>query len=198
LKEFRFQPRASVPVVEYQQEAGRAVAVTVRDARSSEADREWIRSVYPAYLRELSSSKTGIFPVLGEWSERENEFLAGWFADMAAHPFVILQAGHRVGFALVARPPSFPPTTVNFRMAEFFVIDAARRRGVGASAAMLLFARFAGDWEVLEDEHNRPALKFWRQVIGQHTGGRFSETRADGEVRHRFRTETRPSVSGGA
>jgi predicted acetyltransferase len=183
-------------VVDYQQEAGRAVAVTVRDARSSNADREWIRSVYPQYLAELSVNKTGLFPVLGEWSDRENEFLAGWFSDTGAHPFVILYDGHRAGFALVSRPPVFPPTPVNFRMSEFFITADARRRGIGASAALLLFNRFSGDWEVLEDEQNRPALQFWRRVIGRQTGQRFSETRGGGEVRHRFRTEARPSVSG--
>ena len=173
------------------------MAVTVRDARSSEADREWIRSVYPDYLAELSASKTGLFPVLGEWSDRENEFLAGWFADSAAHPFVIVQSGHRAGCALIVRPPAFPPTTVDFRMAEFFIVNEARRKGVGAIAAMLLFNRFAGNWEVLEDEHNQAALQFWRSIIARQTGGRFSETRAGGEVRHRFRTESRPSFSGG-
>ena len=172
------------------------MAVTVRDARTSNADREWIRSVYPDYLTELSVNKTGLFPVLGEWSDRENEFLAGWFSDASTHPFVILYSGQRAGFALVSRPPLFPATPVNFRMSEFFITAEARRRGIGASAAVLLFNRFTGDWEVLEDEQNRPALQFWRRVIGRQTGERFSETRAGGEVRHRFRTEARPSVSG--
>jgi predicted acetyltransferase len=75
-------------------------------------------------------------------------------------------------------------------MSEFFVVSAARRRGVGAAAATLLFQRFAGDWEVVEDEHNRPALSFWRRVIGAQTGGRFSESRSGGEVRHRFLTQS--------
>lgn len=165
--------------------------VTLRDARDSEADRDWIRAVYRSYLSELSVSKSGLFPALGEWDARESEFLAGWFRDATAHPFVILQDGARVGFALVARPPSFPRRTADYRMAEFFVVDTARRRGVGAGAAALLFSRFSGDWEVVEDEYNRPALGFWRRVIGQQTGGRFVETRAAGEVCHRFRTESR-------
>jgi len=172
------------------------VPVTVRDARSSPHDREWIRTVYRDYLSELSVSKTGLFPALGEWDARESEFLAGWFADSSAHPFVILSDGHHAGFALVSRPPAFPRTTVNFRMAEFFIAPASRRRGVGAFAALLLFTRFAGDWEVLEDEGNRPALQFWRRVISRQTAGRFSETRSGGEVLHRFRTEAHPSVRG--
>lgn len=172
------------------------MTVSVRDARDSAPDRDWIRAVYRDYVAELSSSHTGMFPVLGEWDARADEFLAGWFSDPGAHPFVILNGGVRAGFALVARPPVFPQTQIAYRMAEFFVVEPSRRRGVGASAAALLFSRFAGNWEVLEDEHNRPALQFWRRVIARETGGRYSETRGGGEVRHRFRTEAHPSIRG--
>ena len=162
--------------------------VTLRDARDSHADRAWIRAVYRDYLSELSVSKSGLFPALGEWPAREDEFLAGWFNDPSARPFVILADGQRAGFALVARPPEFPRRTADDRMAEFFVVGEARRRGVGAGAATLLFTRFAGQWEVVEDEYNRPALAFWRRVIGRHCDGRYTETREAGEVSHRFTT----------
>lgn len=169
--------------------------VTLRDARDSAKDREWIRAVYRSYLSELSTGKSGLFPALGEWPEREGEFLAGWFGDSASHPFVILQNHERVGFALVVRVPAFPRRGADYRMAEFYVVEPARRRGVGASAATLLFSRYAGEWEVLEDESNRPALGFWRRVISKLTAGRYTETRTGGEVRHRFRTEGRPSAA---
>ena len=77
-------------------------------------DRDWIRAVYRDYLSELSASKSGLFPALGEWPTREDEFLAAWFNDSSAHPFVILSGGARAGFALVARPGDFRvarPTT---------------------------------------------------------------------------------------
>ncbi len=164
------------------------MTVTLRDARDSAADRDWIRAVYRDYLSELSVSKSGLFPALGEWPSREDEFLAAWFNDSSAHPFVILSGGTRAGFALVARPGEFPRRTADYRMAEFFVIASARRRGVGAGAAELLFSRFSGDWEVLEDEYNRAALGFWRRVIGRQTQGRYNESRIAGEVCHRFRT----------
>jgi predicted acetyltransferase len=167
------------------------VTVTLRDARDVPDDREWIRAVYRDYLYELSASKTGLFPALGEWPTREDEFLAAWFNDASAHPFVILSGGERAGIALVTRPPAFPRRTADYRMAEFFVIASARRRGVGASAAALLFSRFSGDWEVLEDENNRAALAFWRRVIGLQTQGRYTETRAAGEVHHRFHSDPR-------
>lgn len=151
--------------------------------------------MYRGYLSELSASKSGLFPALGEWPAREDEFLAGWFNDPSARPFVILADGQRAGFALVARPPEFPRPTADYRMAEFYVVQEARRRGVGAGAATLLFTRFAGQWEVVEDEYNRPALAFWRRVIGRHCDGRYTETREAGEVSHRFTTTPpRPAV----
>jgi predicted acetyltransferase len=172
-------------------EAGAAVPVTIRDARDSADDRAWIRATYRSYLSELSVSKSGLFPALVEWPSREEEFLAGWFNDPTARPFVILADGQRAGFALVARPSSFPRRSADFRMAEFFVVDRERRRGIGAGAAKLLFTRFAGQWEVIEDEYNRPALAFWRRVIGAHCDGHYNESREAGEVCHRFDTAQR-------
>ena len=171
--------------------------VTIRDARDSADDRAWIRATYRSYLSELSVSKSGLFPALGEWPAREEEFLAGWFNDPTARPFVILADGQRAGFALVARPPVLASRGADFRMAEFFVVDRERRRGVGAGAAKLLFTRFAGQWEVVEDEYNRPALAFWRRVIGAHCDGRYQESRGAGEVRHHFDTAQRPRIRPG-
>ena len=79
------------------------MTITVRDARSNRDDREWIRTVYRDYLSELSVAKSGLFPALGEWDARESEFLAGWFSDFRAFPFVILSDRERCGFALVTR-----------------------------------------------------------------------------------------------
>lgn len=162
--------------------------VTLRDARDSPLDRDWIRAVYRGYLSDLSSSQSGVFPAL-DWGSRESEFLSSWFADPRSHPFVILQRGAPVGFALVSRPSGFSGgNPADYRLAEFFIVESARRRGVGTSAVELLFSRFAGEWEVLENESNPAALSFWRRVIAAYTQGRFAETRLAGEVRHRFRT----------
>ena len=165
------------------------MSVTLRDARSSHEDREWIRAIYRDYLSELSVSKSGLFPALGEWDARESEFLAGWFSDHASHPFVILSHGARVGFALVTRP--IGGTT--HRLSEFYIASAARRRGIGRGAALLLFSRFGGEWEIVEDEQNRAALAFWRSVIATLTDGRYRELRGGGEVRHLFSIAGRPA-----
>ena len=91
----------------------------------------------------------------------------------------------------MSRAGAYRRAEPDYRLSEFFVVESARRRGVGRSAAELLLSRFAGEWEVCENEDNRAALNFWRRVITAHTGGRYSESRVAGEVRHRFRTQAR-------
>lgn len=167
------------------------MTVTLRDVRNDD-DRAWIRAVYGDYVSELSVARSGIFPQSAEWRSRDDELLADWIRDPAAYPFVILSDGVRAGFARVTRLPAWPRGGAEFRMSEFYIAPAARRRGVGARAAMVLFSRFEGEWEVLEDAGNRAALAFWRRVIAVQAAGRFTETREGNEIRQRFRSVVRP------
>ena len=169
--------------------------VTIRDAQHSEQDRTWIQKQYSEYLDDLSrlSMNTGMFPASGEYGEREAELMARWFADDSSHPLLILKDDRRVGFALVSRPPRNQRDSVDYRMAEFFITSKARRLGAGRDAAMLIFNRFAGAWEVLEFLYNKPAVTFWRAVVTQYTGGRFRESVAHGEVRQLFSSTAAPN-----
>ncbi len=60
-------------------------------------------------------------------------------------------------------------------MAQFFVLRAHRRAGVGRTAAALAFARRPGRWEVRETASNLPAQRFWRRTIADLTSGTFEE-----------------------
>lgn len=166
--------------------------VTIRDVRSN-ADRAWIQSVYGEYLKDLSavSMNTGMFPLSGEFGEREDDLLGRWFANDGSYPILILQNDKPIGFALVTRP-AFPQRhAVDYQMAEFFVRPAARRRGIGRSAAELIFRRFAGNWEISELQSNHVAVAFWRAVVREFTGGQYREFLSDGEVKQYFRSEQR-------
>lgn len=169
--------------------------VSIRDAQHSEADRAWIRSHYAEYLEDLSrlSLNTGLFPALGEYGEREQELLARWFADDSSHPLILLKNDQPIGFALVSRPPRHQRSTIDFRMAEFFITPKARRLGIGRDAALLIFRRFAGSWEITEFLYNKPAVAFWRSVVSQVTGGKFRESMAHGEVRQVFSSKDLPA-----
>ena len=82
-----------------------------------------------------------------------------WLAGHAGERFDLVVSNPPPG--LLASTPPDPSSVPNNHIAyavQWFAL-----------AATLLFNRFAGDWEVLEDEQNRPALQFWRRVIGRQT-----------------------------
>jgi predicted acetyltransferase len=123
-----------------------------------------------------------MFPAKGEHGEREQELMARWFADETSHPLLILKNDKPAGFALVSRPPRHQRQEVDFRMADFFITPRSRRLGIGRDAAALIFNRFAGTWEIVEFVYNKPAVSFWRAIVGGYTGGKFKERVSQGEV----------------
>jgi predicted acetyltransferase len=170
------------------------MSVSIRDARQSAEDRQWIRGVYPAYLEDLSMLNTGIFPVMGEFGEREPDLLARWFADDRSHPLLILKEGKPAGFALVVRPQarvSGMKPAPDYHLSEFFIDPRYRRLGVGREAATIIFNRFSGQWEVTEYMRNTGAVAFWRRVLAAYAAGQYTERVADGEVHQFFRSMTR-------
>jgi len=69
-----------------------------------------------------------------------------------------------------------------YSIAEFYVVPSARGKGVGESAAKLVFRQFSGNWEVAQMETNIPAIHFWRKTIRAFTKGRYEEIFVDSEV----------------
>ena len=59
-----------------------------------------------------------------------------------------------------------------------------RRLGAGKEAATRLFDLFPGRWEVAVVAPNTGALAFWRQVIGEYTGGRYEERFEESDLWH--------------
>ncbi len=89
-------------------------------------------------------------------------------------PFLVRADGELAGFALVCDVTS--ADEYDHDMGEFFVLRKFRRKGVGKSAAFQVFDRLPGAWEVRQIPENRPAIAFWRAVIGAYTGARCRES----------------------
>jgi predicted acetyltransferase len=176
---------------------GGAVLVSIRDCKHSPKDRQWIQSVYGEYMEDLSGLNTGLFPVMADDGPREVEIFANWFSNDAAHPLLVLKGQEPIGFALVTRPriPSAGEKAADFHMSEFFIQREHRRVGLGREAATLIFNRFAGQWEIVEYQRNPGAVAFWRRVLTQYAPGRFEERTRNGEVRQRFKSQTRPGIA---
>jgi len=163
------------------------VTVSVRDARATPADRLWIQSVYREYLDDLNAGSTGLFPALGEVGHREPDQIAHWFGDPNTYPLVIVRGAEPVGFARVVRAATAGvPPRIEYRMPEFFVARARRRRGIGQTAVQLILSRFAGRWEISEYLRNAAAVNFWRRVVASYTQGSYQERIVNGEVHQVF------------
>jgi predicted acetyltransferase len=165
-----------------------AVSVSVRDARSTPADRLWIQSVYRDYLDDLNPTPgTGIFPALGEVGHREGDQIAHWFGDPNTFPLIIVKGREPVGFARVQRAVASGGTRrIDYRMPEFFVLRTRRRLGIGQTAVQLILSRFAGRWEISEYLRNTVAVSFWRRVVASYTRGAYQERIVNGEVHQVF------------
>lgn len=56
-------------------------------------------------------------------------------------------------------------------VAEFFVMRAYRRRGVGREAARALFRRHPGPWTIAFDDANGPGRAFWPSIAAEAAAG---------------------------
>ena len=157
--------------------------MSLRDARTDPSGRRWLEAIYRDYLDDLASEATGLFPVLQEVGHTGSDQVARWFADPAAQVLLIMTGGQPVGFAMVARGPA---SSVDYRMAEFFIARPHRRRGIGRTAVPLILDRFAGRWEIQESQRNAAAVSFWRRTVARYTAGRYQERVSGSEVRQTF------------
>ncbi len=92
------------------------------------------------------------------------------------HLFVLRVGGRLAGFALVRDRAHYAGRAAR-EISEFFVLRKYRRRGVGTRAALALFRRFPGRWELAELTWNVVAQRFWRRIIRRVAAGGFTERR---------------------
>ena len=93
-------------------------------------------------------------------------------------------AGARwAGFALMDEDFVLEPAA-DHSMAEFFVMHRYRRVGLGKWAALELFRRFPGEWELGRNPKNLGSVPFWDRVVSEATGGAFVLKRSAPEHRY--------------
>lgn len=165
--------------------------IELTDARKSAIDREWLANVYPFYLHDLSEFDEHYY-TLNERGLWEPDYLPSWLEEGLDHPLIITESGVRVGFALVNEAPSpHLMPGIRFMVSEFFVLRRFRRSGIGKRAALALFNRFQGRWQLSVLPRNRPAICFWRVVINEYSRGDYQETSKAGDIFYLFETVKR-------
>src|SRR6187549_2797253 len=149
-------------------------ALAVRIDLASDAERGLLANLLELYIHDMSEAfavrlgadgRFGYPRLMSYWSEPETRF-----------PFLIRQNDQLVGFALAQRGSPMSDDPDVFDVAEFFVLRSARRSGVGARAAKLLWDRLPGRWIVRVAEANLGGLPFWTRTIQNYAGADATPT----------------------
>jgi len=106
--------------------------------------------------------------------------LESYWQDSGRVPLLIRADDHLAGFALVNQWSALG-LPLDHVVAEFFVMRKYRRARVGTRAALLIFRRYPGRWEVPVAWYNPHALAFWRSVTEEAAPGKVQETAGDGK-----------------
>jgi predicted acetyltransferase len=133
-----------------------------------------LRNLYQFYMYEFSHFMEWRVTGGGRFEETD---LDGCWEKKGRLVFLIKADGQVAGFAIVDVnvPSPMIPGEIIMEMVEFFIMGGFQRQGVGQEAAVTLFNRFPGKWEVFELKKNVNAQHFWRAIIGTYTSSQFTE-----------------------
>lgn len=140
-----------------------------------ERERDLLLRLFEHYLYDFSEMEHADVDEDGLYVPPAAPFVARHWSEPGKHAFLLRVAGKPAGFALLCESSPFPDSSDRHYLSAFFMMRAYRRRGYGEAMAKALFARFPGPWQVLEVRANPGAQAFWRAVIGEATGERFTE-----------------------
>jgi predicted acetyltransferase len=93
-----------------------------------------------------------------------------YWSEPNRHPSLVGVDGKLAGFVFVKRGSEISCDETVWDMAEFFVMRAYRRSGIGTRIAREVWRRFPGEWEVRVMQANVSAHRFWEQAIAAFIG----------------------------
>ncbi|HEV7344702.1 MAG TPA: GNAT family N-acetyltransferase [Devosia sp.] len=117
-----------------------------------------IANLIQLYLYDMTESMP--FPV-GDDGRFQYDFLERFWR----YPYLIKSGTEIAGFALVIDDCPLTGRKPCWFMAEFFILKAYRRRGLGKAALQAILARHPGDWHIGVPLANQPAQVFWSSAL---------------------------------
>ncbi len=107
---------------------------------------------------------------LGDNGRFGYKHLPKYWSEPGRYPFLIQVDGKLAGLVLMKRGSEISGDETIWDMAEFFVVRAYRRRGIGMSVAHEMWRKFPGVWEIRVMQSNRAALDFWQRAVTTFVG----------------------------
>jgi predicted acetyltransferase len=98
-----------------------------------------------------------------------------YWTEETRHPFFIRVDEKLAGFVLINDYTYALEVGTARSMAEFFVMQKYRRKGIGKTIACQVFELFPGKWEVIQMGENAPSIQFWEGVVHEYTQGNFTK-----------------------
>lgn len=103
------------------------------------------------------------------------EYFDSYWQDKERFPFYIMIDKKIAGFIFVNNHSVLSKDKNLHSIGEFYVLPQFRTHGIGKTAAIKVFSKFPGKWEVAQLFGNDKAIKFWRKVISEYTKGIYRE-----------------------
>ena len=154
-----------------------------------EAERPLLQRLFELYLYDFSELEHADVDEEGWFVPSARDWLARYWSEPGKHALLLRVAGKPAGLALVEESSPIAGSGDRRFLGAFFVARAYRRHGYGTAIARAIFDRYPGRWQVLQIRANTPAQAFWRRVIADYTGGRYTERWvSDREVVQEFDT----------
>ena len=138
-------------------------------------EREILANLLEKYDYEFSQWDGRCVNELGLFGYR---YLDYYWNEENRWAYFIRADGRLAGFVLVNDFPEAQDREMDFSVAEFFVMYAYRRAGVGSRAAKAVFDLHRGRWQLKYHPGNTGSAIFWPRVVGEYTGGRYELARA--------------------
>ena len=143
--------------------------------RVGEGEQALVQRLFEFYLYDFSELEHSDLDEEGWFVPPSRPWLARYWTEPGKHALVLRVEDKPAGFVLVDESSPIAESGHRRFIGGFFVARAYRRRGYGAAMAREVFRRFPGAWQVLQVRRNPAAQSFWRRVIGEYTGSRYSE-----------------------
>jgi ribosomal-protein-alanine N-acetyltransferase len=101
--------------------------------------------------------------------------LKKYWDDENGFPMLVRYRDELCGFVIIDKNGS--EASIDFNMAQFFILARFSGQGVGRHVAFECFKQFRGTWEVMVMLQNQSAYQFWKRIISEYTQNQFEEYR---------------------
>lgn len=97
-----------------------------------------------------------------------------YFEEQNRRAFLLKAGKSLAGFVLLNKICAIEP--VDWNMGEFFILAQFQSKGYGQKIAKEIFRLFPGKWSIGAIPENEKAVRFWRKIVNEETGGKFRES----------------------